>query len=306
MSVGELACPADNGRRPIAMRLVAAFVITVVSAACLATHTLPSNAAAANTAKAKIAAGKQSPRKSPTAASRKTRASTGSLVVKRVAASRKLPKTRLVRQKAVPLRHPPTLAIRLKGKPSLLAFARLPQVKPVKERRRSKAVRPTRPLSRLRQASLIVPRVRLQPAELPDHPEAGDDTGGMTGDEVYLSGPQRRFSLASVSFAFSEKVRLADNVVAVCLPTRLKQLLNEIAEAHGEVLVSSAVRSPLHNAQVGGAPRSLHLDCLAIDFLVGGPRQEVYEVLKANAWIGGLSYYRDGHFHIDCGPRRIW
>ena len=71
------------------------------------------------------------------------------------------------------------------------------------------------------------------------------------------------------------------------------------------VIVTSAYRDPVHNAQVGGAPLSRHKAGDAFDIaLRGHDRAEMLEVARA-AGFTGFGFY-SSFLHIDCGPARQW
>ena len=91
-----------------------------------------------------------------------------------------------------------------------------------------------------------------------------------------------------------------------CLPGDLKTVLAEVAAHFGEVSVQSTHRSPGRNRRAGGASRSLHLDCRAIDFRVDANGGEVLAFLRDHPDVGGLKRYRNGLIHIDNGARRSW
>ena len=93
-----------------------------------------------------------------------------------------------------------------------------------------------------------------------------------------------------------------------CLPSDLKRVLNEAAARFGHIRISSTHRSHSHNRRVGGAPRSMHLECRAVDFSYsGGRRGALIKFLRNHGDVGGLGVYGgSGHIHIDDGPRRTW
>ncbi len=91
-----------------------------------------------------------------------------------------------------------------------------------------------------------------------------------------------------------------------CLPGDLKTVLAEVANRFGTVSIQSTHRTPGHNRRAGGAGRSLHLDCRAIDFRVKARGREVMSFLRENKSVGGLKMYRNGIIHIDNGERRSW
>ena len=93
-----------------------------------------------------------------------------------------------------------------------------------------------------------------------------------------------------------------------CLPSDLKRVLNEAAAKFGHLRINSTLRSHSHNRRVGGAPRSLHLECRAVDFAYHGPRRgALIKFLRNHGDVGGVGVYGgSGHIHIDDGPRRSW
>ena len=152
--------------------------------------------------------------------------------------------------------------------------------------------------------ALLVPAIKLPDALTPDvRAELEFDPNPL---EFMPEGPARRFTAAYAHFVFAAAVSFQPDVTAVCLPARLKMILNEIAEQYGPVTVASGWRDPEHNQAVGGALRSEHLNCLAVDFLAEGDHKAILDFLIANTDVGGYKLYRDGHFHIDLGPRRTW
>lgn len=98
--------------------------------------------------------------------------------------------------------------------------------------------------------------------------------------------------------------------ISWCVPWSLKRVLRRVAHRYGDVVVFSTWRSPWHNRRVGGAKRSYHKRCQAVDFTVrGADMREVFEYVKRQDEVGGHSLYsraRGGHIHIDTGPRRSW
>jgi len=77
----------------------------------------------------------------------------------------------------------------------------------------------------------------------------------------------------------------------------------------GPLKITSAHRSPEHNAAVGGAKNSQHIEGNAYDFDVSGmPYPE--RVNLARLWReivggGGVGFY-DNALHLDVGPERAW
>lgn len=103
-----------------------------------------------------------------------------------------------------------------------------------------------------------------------------------------------------------QEIRYRPNAPSHCLPGDLNRVLQRVAVRFGPVTVNSTHRSKAHNKRIGGAKRSLHLECRAIDFRIQGRRKGLYKFLRAQKEVGGLKLYRSGYFHIDNGPRRSW
>jgi Peptidase M15 len=93
---------------------------------------------------------------------------------------------------------------------------------------------------------------------------------------------------------------------ASCLAAPLRAVLDLVAGEFGPLTVNSTCRSRVHNARVGGAPRSYHLTGNAVDFRVPSRFDQVLGFLKRLHTVGGLTHYGSGVFHIDTGPRRTW
>lgn len=93
-----------------------------------------------------------------------------------------------------------------------------------------------------------------------------------------------------------------------CFPQELLRLVNELRNRFGTVEINSANRSRTHNIQVGGARRSQHLTCNAMDFKIPGvSRQEVKLFLTANfRGRAGIGFYCNDRFHLDVGNPRQW
>ncbi|MFM9943287.1 MAG: D-Ala-D-Ala carboxypeptidase family metallohydrolase [Hyphomicrobiaceae bacterium] len=103
-----------------------------------------------------------------------------------------------------------------------------------------------------------------------------------------------------------QKIHFQPNVRDDCLPPKLMGVIYAIAEKFGDVRINSTHRDSRRNARVGGARRSLHLDCRAIDFMATGRPRDIIRFLANHADVGGFKRYPRGHYHIDNGPRRTW
>ncbi len=91
-----------------------------------------------------------------------------------------------------------------------------------------------------------------------------------------------------------------------CVPFRLKRVLRQVAYKYGDVTVYSTYRSWWKNRKVGGAQRSLHRRCKAVDFVVDGNMSAVLRFVRKSRSVGGYKRYSSGHIHIDTGSKRTW
>lgn len=106
--------------------------------------------------------------------------------------------------------------------------------------------------------------------------------------------------------ALAHKIHFQSHTPDRCLSEDLMGVIYDVAERFGTVKIVSTMRSPAHNSRVGGAPRSFHLQCRAIDFMVFGRTAGLEAYLRARPEVGGLKRYPLGFFHIDNGSARTW
>lgn len=93
-----------------------------------------------------------------------------------------------------------------------------------------------------------------------------------------------------------------------CLPQELRGFVNELRNRFGNVEINSGFRNRGHNRQVGGARRSQHLNCNAVDFSIPGvSKKDVRLFMIANfRGRGGIGFYCNERFHLDVGSPRQW
>lgn len=117
---------------------------------------------------------------------------------------------------------------------------------------------------------------------------------------------KRKVQKASVGAVVRPSGNITQNASLNCSPKRLKNVIYQVARKFGHVVVNSTGRSKRKNRLIGGASRSYHLNCQAIDFRVTGNSRGLYRYLRNHPSVGGLKRYRSGFYHIDSGPRRTW
>jgi zinc D-Ala-D-Ala carboxypeptidase len=69
------------------------------------------------------------------------------------------------------------------------------------------------------------------------------------------------------------------------------------------IIITSAYRSPAHNARVGGAPRSRHLQGIAFDVRMDNHDPEAFIAQARAVGFHGIGTYpRQNFVHIDARP----
>lgn len=69
--------------------------------------------------------------------------------------------------------------------------------------------------------------------------------------------------------------------------------------------LSSVFRTPYWNSKVGGAPRSMHLFCLAADISIIDKDKHLIQRIAEDLGFTGFGYYRT-FLHVDLGRPRFW
>lgn len=73
------------------------------------------------------------------------------------------------------------------------------------------------------------------------------------------------------------------------------------------LIVVSAYRSPEHNARVGGAKGSYHMQAKAFDISMTNHDPEMFERAARAVGFTGFGFYpRQNFMHVDTGPARSW
>jgi uncharacterized protein YcbK (DUF882 family) len=149
------------------------------------------------------------------------------------------------------------------------------------------------------------PKLKDTPRQKPAPPQPqGKIKGGKLG----------YFSLTE--FDSNDGARMPAPVKANVL--RLIENLNVLREVVGApITITSGYRSPGHNAKIGGAKESKHMEGMAADFQVDGKTpKEIHAIIEAlikegKMHDGGLGLYlratgRGGWIHYDIGESRRW
>lgn len=71
-------------------------------------------------------------------------------------------------------------------------------------------------------------------------------------------------------------------------------------------IITSAYRSPMHNARVGGRPMSFHKFGRAFDIRLAGHNKEQLIALAGAVGFGGIEARGDVFLHVDTGRQRTW
>jgi hypothetical protein len=142
-------------------------------------------------------------------------------------------------------------------------------------------------------------------------PAAGKRAARKKGKKVakasaFVAKAPIRKSLVKKGGGGTFKGNVSWNAPSGCVPGALKSVLAQVSQKFGPVVVNSSVRGHKHNRRVGGARRSWHLKCMAVDFRVRGRTKGLYAFLRSHGSVGGLHRYPSGFFHIDLGPKRTW
>lgn len=110
--------------------------------------------------------------------------------------------------------------------------------------------------------------------------------------------------------SFSPQELACRGTGAVHLRKDALQKLQRLRTASGgPLIINSAYRSPKHNASVGGAKNSQHVQGIAFDVSMVNHDPGVFEASARAAGFTGFGFYPPGKgnfIHIDLGPAREW
>ncbi|SCY01925.1 YcbK family protein [Microvirga guangxiensis] len=169
---------------------------------------------------------------------------------------------------------------------------------------------PLDPLPRTRARTKAPPRVhskappKVEYSSLPSNDRITDPV--TTGSLPDASALGTKTLSGFASLVAKGAITLRASAPTNCLPGNLREVVADVASRFGAVSVESTHRSSGRNWRAGGARRSLHLSCRAIDFRVKARARGVMAYLRGRPEVGGLKIYRNGIIHIDNGERRSW
>lgn len=149
-------------------------------------------------------------------------------------------------------------------------------------------------------------RVAYSAAAVGDFARQLSEDRGKAYEAARSARPKVTQFSSSVPNSVVKKVHFQEHTPDRCLPNKLMSVIYDVAEKFGDVQILSTFRDRERNRRVGGAPRSYHLRCEAIDFRVKGSAPGLLSYLEQREEVGGLKRYPLGFFHIDTGPRRTW
>lgn len=169
------------------------------------------------------------------------------------------------------------------------------------------AVLPAATARQLAVAAMVLPRPDMISPPIPTIPLAPDVPIAALALPVHagLVVPRLGEAVAQLQHR-RQRVHFEGHARNDCLPASLMTVIYDVAERFGAVRIISTYRDRRHNARVGGATRSMHLDCRAIDFIVSGNRKGLIAYLRTRPEVGGIGYYPGSHLHIDDGAHRSW
>lgn len=109
----------------------------------------------------------------------------------------------------------------------------------------------------------------------------------------------RNFSPAEIACRGTGKILVHPDAL-----DRLQRLRDRLAKP---LVLRSAYRSPEHNARVGGARRSRHMEGHAFDVAMANHDPHAFEEAARAVGFTGFGFYPASDFmHIDLGPARTW
>jgi len=141
------------------------------------------------------------------------------------------------------------------------------------------------------------------------HSHAKVETGPLTRIASIRRMARRLAPIGARLASLSDMVGKRRKVKIDCLPNDLRMLLNTVAWHYGKhVHIQSGYRSKHYNRRVGGAKRSYHVACKAVDIQVKGVNKyTLARYLKSLPGRGGVgTYCNTSTVHIDVGPKRQW
>ncbi len=118
--------------------------------------------------------------------------------------------------------------------------------------------------------------------------------------------PESRDAKLTPHFKLSEFLQAGDPMPPPWVLDNFYRLANRLQVVRDLIRrplkITSAYRTPSHNADVGGHKKSLHLSGMAVDVVVSGLPPKELQLILVN-WTGGMGLY-ETHTHLDIRPYR--
>lgn len=109
--------------------------------------------------------------------------------------------------------------------------------------------------------------------------------------------------------SFSPREMACKGTGKIMIDTDAMDRLQKLRDTLGKpIIVTSAYRSPEHNARVKGVKNSLHMQAEAFDVSMTNHCPQQFEAAARAAGFSGFGYYskKNNFMHIDIGPARTW
>jgi uncharacterized protein YcbK (DUF882 family) len=124
---------------------------------------------------------------------------------------------------------------------------------------------------------------------------------------LFLSGCVGVTSLGGISYAKKYGVYVeTDAVSTLCLTPKVRGVIWAAERRFGQpAVVTSGYRSPWRNGAAGGARKSLHMSCQAVDvFVPGVSKSRLIKFMGQQRAVGGIGCYPGRKFiHVDVRKR---
>ncbi len=140
-------------------------------------------------------------------------------------------------------------------------------------------------------------------AEAPPEPDTQAQTPGDPPETIIPHAPENREPQASGHFLMSEYAcdcaGYCDGWPAQMSPALLERIEALRCQLNRPVIITSGVRCPRRNAEVGGIPHSWHLSGHAADLYCPGVSVPALAETAESLGLGVLPHYDEGYAHVE-------